>query len=311
MITGIIDLGSNTIRLSIYKCEDGKFRLLTNKKTMAGIISYIKDGVLSNKGIDKICEILNAYRELLDNFEITDCHCFSTASLRLISNKNEVLEEIERRTGIFVDLISGLEEAKLDFIGATLFTDLDEGVLIDIGGGSTELVSFQDGKMLESFSMPIGSLNTYNRFVKKILPCKGERAEIRNEVILNLERSKTSAIAKERYQKAIGVGGTARAVLALYNDIFGYPKNNRQFETAQVKKMLQLLKDNGKSTVQKILQIAPDRIHTLIPGMVVLYTVLKNFGIESVTVSTSGVREGYLYHKVMKKEGCGNESDCL
>ncbi len=75
--------------------------------------------------------------------------------------------------------------------------------------------------------------------------------------------------------------------------------------------MLQLLKDNGKSTVQKILQIAPDRIHTLIPGMVVLYTVLKNFGIESVTVSTSGVREGYLYHKVMKKEGCGNESDCL
>ncbi len=191
---------------------------------MAGIISYIKDGVLSNKGIDKICEILNAYRELLDNFEITDCHCFSTASLRLISNKNEVLEEIERRTGIFVDLISGLEEAKLDFIGATLFTDLDEGVLIDIGGGSTELVSFQDGKMLESFSMPIGSLNTYNRFVKKILPGKGEKAEIRNEVILNLERSKTSAIAKERYQKAIGVGGTARAVLALYNDIFGYPK---------------------------------------------------------------------------------------
>ena len=92
----------------------------------------------------------------------------STASLRLISNKNEVLEEIERRTGIFVDLISGLEEAKLDFIGATLFTDLDEGVLIDIGGGSTELVSFQDGEMLESFSMPIGSLNTYNRFVKKI-----------------------------------------------------------------------------------------------------------------------------------------------
>lgn len=311
MITGIIDLGSNTIRLSIYKCEDGKFRLLTNKKTMAGIISYIKDGALSNKGIDKICEILNAYRELLNNFEITDCHCFSTASLRLISNKNEVLEEIERRTGIFVDLISGLEEAKLDFIGATLFTDLDEGVLIDIGGGSTELVSFQDGEMLESFSMPIGSLNTYNRFVKKILPGKGEKTEIRNEVILNLERSKTSAIAKKRYQKAIGVGGTARAVLALYNDIFDYPKNNRQFETAQVKKMLQLLKDNGKSTVQKILQIAPDRIHTLIPGMVVLYTVLKNFGIESVIVSTSGVREGYLYHKVMKNEGCGYEPDCL
>ena len=75
--------------------------------------------------------------------------------------------------------------------------------------------------------------------------------------------------------------------------------------------MLQLLKDNGKSTVQKILQIAPDRIHTLIPGMVVLYTVLKNFGIESVIVSTSGVREGYLYHKVMKNEGCGYEPDCL
>lgn len=311
MITGILDLGSNTIRLSIYKCEDGKFRLLTNKKTMAGIISYIKDGALSNKGIDKICEILDSYRELLNNFEIYDCHCFSTASLRLISNKNEVLEAIERRTGIYVDLISGLEEAKLDFIGATLFTNLEEGVLIDIGGGSTELVSFEDNEILESFSMPIGSLNTYNRFVKKILPGKSEKAEIRNEVLLNLERSKTSGIAKSRYAKAIGVGGTIRAVLALYNDIFGYPKDNRQFETVQVKKMLQLLKNNGKSTVQKILQIAPDRIHTLIPGMMVLYTVLKNFGIDSVIVSTSGVREGYLYHKVMKKEENFNESNGL
>lgn len=311
MITGIIDLGSNTIRLSIYKCEDGEFRLLTNKKTMAGIISYIKDGALSNKGIDKICEILDSYRELLNNFEINDCHCFSTASLRLISNKNEVLEVIERRTGIYVDLISGLEEAKLDFIGATLFTNLDKGVLIDIGGGSTELVSFEDSEILESFSMPIGSLNTYNRFVKNILPIKSERAEIRNEVKMNLERSKTSGIAKSHYEKAIGVGGTIRAVLALYNDIFGYPKDNRQFETVQVKKMLQLFKGNGKSTIQKILQIAPDRIHTLIPGMLVLYTVLKNFGINSVVVSTSGVREGYLYHKVMKKEENLNGSEGL
>ncbi len=310
MNVGIIDLGSNTIRLSIYSCEGAQFKLMTNKKTMAGIISYVENGELNVKGIDRICEILSSYLELLHNFDIHEVHCFSTASLRLINNRNEVLEQIEKRCGLVIDLISGLEEAKLDFIGAKLFTDISEGVLIDIGGGSTELVAFKADEPLESYSMSIGSLSMYNRFVKGILPSKDEKKEIKHEVILNLQRLKSSELVDGNYRQALGVGGTIRAVLAISNDVFGYPKNNRKIETVKIKKMLALFKHNGKPTIQKLLQTAPDRIHTLIPGMIVLYVILKTLGIETVTVAKSGVREGYLYHKVLKEGKCDESKKC-
>ena len=300
MIIGIIDLGSNTIRLSIYNCEKDEFKLLTNNKTMAGIISYIDNGILNNDGIEKICSVLDSYKELLHNFDIHEVRCFSTASLRLIDNKNEVLETVEKRTGIYIDLISGLEEAHLDFIGAKLFTDISEGIIIDIGGGSTELVSFKDSRTLDSFSMPIGSLSMYNRFVKKILPSKKEKEEIRKEVLFNLERLNDTGIIHGYFDVAIGVGGTIRAALRLINDLYDRPKDNRIFTYRELKKLLSLFKNNDRPTIAKILKIAPDRIHTLLPGMIVLHTILKKAGLDKVVVSKYGVREGYLYHKVLK-----------
>ena len=70
MIYGIVDVGSNTIRLSIYKYENNKVILLLNKKTMAGLAGYVKDGELSKAGIKRACEVLKAYREIVENFQI-------------------------------------------------------------------------------------------------------------------------------------------------------------------------------------------------------------------------------------------------
>ena len=81
LICGIVDLGSNTIRLSIYKYEDG-IKLLINKKTMAGLSGYVVGGELSPKGIKKACQVLNNYKNILSNFSIENSYIFATASLR-------------------------------------------------------------------------------------------------------------------------------------------------------------------------------------------------------------------------------------
>ena len=94
MICGIVDLGSNTIRLSIYQYEGEHFRLLLNKKTMAGLAGYVQDGALSDGGILVACRVLSSYRALLSNFSVSEMHVFATASLRNISNTGEAVEAI-------------------------------------------------------------------------------------------------------------------------------------------------------------------------------------------------------------------------
>ena len=144
MLCGIVDLGSNTIRLSIYHCDGGQFRLLLNKKTMAGLAGYVRHGVLSDSGILVACRTLAAYRALLDNFSVRDMHVFATASLRNITNTAEAVQTIRDITGITVEVLSGEEEAALSFKGAVLPGGVSTGLLADIGGGSFELVAYED-----------------------------------------------------------------------------------------------------------------------------------------------------------------------
>jgi exopolyphosphatase/guanosine-5'-triphosphate,3'-diphosphate pyrophosphatase len=118
MICGIVDLGSNTIRLSIYKYENGRTELMLSKKSVAGLLGYVTNGVLNAKGIAKACSVLNNFKDILTHFHIENAFIFATASLRNISNAEEVLKAIKAFTGYDVDVLSGEDEAKLDFYGA-------------------------------------------------------------------------------------------------------------------------------------------------------------------------------------------------
>ena len=94
MKCGVVDVGSNTIRLSIYHCEGERIKLLLNKKEMAGLAGYVKDGALSGSGIQAACRVLSGFRALLDNFGIADLYVFGTASLRNIANTEQALDAI-------------------------------------------------------------------------------------------------------------------------------------------------------------------------------------------------------------------------
>ena len=99
MKTAIIDLGSNTVRLSVYNTfEDGSFELLFSKKEMAGLVGYIRRGELTRDGIEKACSTLKTFQNLLRLLEVTDLHVFANASLRNIINTDEALHLIYQKT---------------------------------------------------------------------------------------------------------------------------------------------------------------------------------------------------------------------
>ena len=303
MKCGIVDVGSNTMRLSIYHWEGRRFKLLMNKKEMAGLAGYIKEGVLSDSGILVACRVLAGYKALLDNFDIKELHVFGTAPLRNIVNTEEALDTIRAVTGVGVEVLSGADEAALSFLGATVGGGAPAaGLLADIGGGSTELVAYENSAITSGCSLPMGSLSLFTDYVSGLFPTKEERRAIRARVERELEKARTAGV---RCAHLTGVGGTIRAAAKLCNARSGADPANRVIPAAELRGLYKELKRGDQATLRQILRTAPDRVHTILPGLVILSAVVKSYGVETVSVSACGVREGYLLQRVMGVDGHG------
>jgi exopolyphosphatase/guanosine-5'-triphosphate,3'-diphosphate pyrophosphatase len=298
----IIDLGSNTARLSVYSCESNHIVKIFGSKEVAGLAGYVSNGVLKTEGIQKACAVLNRFKELA--FKYTDhvnIYLFATASLRNIKNRDEAVRLITEETSLTPDVLSGDEEATLCFFGATKFVDCADGVMIDIGGASTELVLFRDYKAVNVISLPIGCLNLAIDHVNKILPTEHERKQIKTAVDKQLSKINWEKDAK--YPLIIGVGGTVRAVLKLAHVIFDLPAEQNKIEACHVKKMATLLRNNENRIYQTVYKTVPERLFTITPGLIILRETLRKLGSETIWVSKHGVREGYLIDKVLKRNG--------
>jgi len=169
----IIDIGSNTIRLNVYQVEeDGAIHSIFQSKETAGLAGYVReDGSMSREGLDRAADALLRFRSILDALHIENRAVFATASLRNITNSEEAVFQLQERTGLMIRLLSGREEAILDYVGATSgMEEREQGMVLDIGGGSTEWVCFSQGRIRHAASIPLGSLNLYSRCVRPCSP---------------------------------------------------------------------------------------------------------------------------------------------
>jgi len=272
---GVIDIGSNTMRLSIYKRNEQDLTMMFHKKNAAGLAGYIDaEGSLTVEGINKAVDVLQGFSQLIENIGLKDVYAFATASLRNVSNSDEVTREISNRAGIEIDVLSGEQEGIYDFLGATRYMSLDRGLMVDIGGGSTELVSYYDGKINRALSIPIGSLNLYLTHVSDILPSQSELADI----IASVDKQLDLVQLSQPQAIICGVGGTARNLCKLNNHVFRLNPSNRTIKTENLRTLLVGFSEDRKLAQRNIIKVAPDRIHTMIPGMVILDRIASRIG---------------------------------
>lgn len=293
----VVDMGSNSMRLSVYDAhENGEFELIFSEKKMAGLANYIEFGSLSRKGIEVACEILQSFQWILRHFSINDMHVFATASLRNIKNTNEAVEDIFARTDIRVDVLSGEEEAELGYYGALTNCSEEIGAMFDIGGGSTEVTSIKDKEIQLAESVGIGSLNLFNKFVSKLWPDKAEMKQIREYTASALD---TINLPQEKSACVGGIGGTARAALKISNFYFDRPEANRFIYLDELKEISGVLTARKGSARKLILKNCPDRVHTILPGIIIMTTLCRRICSEKIFVSKYGVREGYLCRRLL------------
>ena len=214
MNIGIIDIGSNTIRLNVYESNKHSFHLLFSKKENVGLISYINKNNLTLEGINKLKQCLLRLKKTLDTLGIHIINAFATASLRNLDNKDEVLAIISNTVKINIVLLSGTTEGNLSFKGAMHQIERPEGLYIDSGGASTEFVFYKHYNNLATYSLNIGSLNLFNKYVKKVIPTKEETIQIQKRVQCELESVPTPKEISE-FQNLAVTGGNMRAVRSL------------------------------------------------------------------------------------------------
>ena len=297
MKQAIIDIGSNSIRLTLYETEGQSFKILFREKIMAGLAGYVEEGKLSAEGIECACAGLLTFRGILQTLSIDRISVFATASLRNISNTEQALSVIRAATGYSVEVISGEDEALFGYAGAMQELHLTGGAFLDIGGASTEIVTFEDGTPVDFASFPIGSLSLYRRCVKKILPGDGSLQRLRQEISKTIDVSE-GALAPRAL--LVGVGGTARAVLKLARHHYGLSDACRSMTAEQLDDLCKFLCSGKKEASDLILRLEAERIHTLVPGLLILQHVFHLFRAEQFVVSKYGVREGYLCQRILK-----------
>ncbi len=296
MIYAIIDIGSNTIRLSVYKVNGDSVKNLFNEKSTASLAAYIEKGEMKEQGIKKLIHVLREFKNLISNFEdISETYAIATASIRNSCNRREIIERVKIEVGIDIEIISGEEEAKLSFIGAAV--DAKSGILTDIGGGSSEIVVFEQGKVVKAASLNIGSLVAFENYSSNLFINNDEKKLLEDEIKLMMA---SNNLNRTRYDVICAVGGSARACLKLYNDYYNKEAENVVITLDGLKKLIKdVMEMTDRNKLDLILNVKADRIHTLIPGMIILYRISKYFYADIIKISMTGIREGYVYHKIL------------
>ena len=314
MNVALIDMGSNSIRLAVYKVEQKDFEPIFSKRYMTGLASYVKEKQLTAAGVEQACTVLMDAKSLLEQLSVDQTTVFArmlmdakslleqlsvdqttvfaTASLRNIKNTEAVVAAIQQKTGYTVQILSGHEEAFLDYFGVMHGAPMEEGALVDIGGGSTEITTFAADGPAFMESMPVGALRLHTEMVEKFLPKEAEAAQIQERVLREWKKIKADKLP--HYDLLCAVGGTARAVLQLIQTQQAPLSDANSFTAEQFQKLKKQLLKRDEAAKKLILQVCPERVHTILPGILILDVIIRQLHTHLIYVSPYGVREGYL-----------------
>lgn len=287
MRIGIIDFGTNTLRLNIFETEDREYRSIYDFAIYSKIVENTVGTSLSQDGIEHIIQAIEEHQQACRHYRCDRVECFSTASLRYVDNAADVLDQVEFRTGIKIKMISGDEEAKYDFLAIKSVAEEKSGTACDLGGGSIQVFVYDENGPQKSASFPLGSSRTAKRFVKGSVPTPSEIADIKKCVADSLSEAGFTPSKGTLF----AMGGTAKAIQNLYNATI---KKGDEISSADLDIMISLLIEKPEEALELISEIAPKRLRTLIPGMAVLAGVMKKMNCQKMKVYTVGVREGFM-----------------
>ncbi len=305
-----IDIGSNSIRMEAAEVTPGgPVKILASERQVTRLgESVFRGGAISPEAMDLACAVLARMAEQYRKLDVVGVRAVATAAVRDTRNQQEFLARASQAAGTPVETISGAEEARLIHLGVqSRWSQAGKRVLIiDIGGGSAEMIASDGGALRQAVSKPLGAVRLHEIFFTADPPAELDLHRMREYVeerLAGLPRRFGGG-----WERAIATSATASAVVCAVNRV---PRARREradrmrASTAQVRRLFARLAGLDLAGRRKITGIGPSRAEIIVPGAGVLLRILETFEIRSVYYSLAGVRDGIIAD--LAARGVGSE----
>lgn len=300
---GIIDLGSNSSRLVIYDIYPNQsYRPVFEMKQNIQLAHNMgKDHKITQEAIARAVACSKLFLRAGMLHGVTKWIAVATAAVRQASNRDEVLRSIEEEASLTFRVLSGEEEGRYGFIGVMNTIAIDDALLVDIGGGSSELMYVRGRSLKQVVSIPYGALNLTERFQAATEPELGNLARAFFE-----EQLKAIPWLEEAlHLPVIGLGGTARALAkldALDQSEAGERIHGYRVTADFVQSCFNQLKTTPSTKRKKIKGLGKHRSEMIVAGLAVLSAVMNAVVSPELIISRSGVREGLFFEYMFASE---------
>lgn len=314
-ITGIIDIGSNTVRLSVYQLtENGAYRVVDQGRWPARLSQRMtSDGALPMEAIDELAEVLRHFCRICQKHGAENIRAVATAAIRQAVNREAIIQKLFDLTGLSIEILSGEDEARIGSKAMLNSLNIADCFVVDIGGGSTEITLIRNRSVVSAASFPIGCVNTSTKYGMKEGPDpQSLLSDIQSEVRRLLGKEKW--ISNHPGLPLIGLGGTVRALAKLHQRETNYPFPHLHGYELNSPGLSLTLDNLAKFTVEqrrKLPGLSKDRGDVIVPGLAILLGVMGHIQTSRLVVCGAGLRDGLFYETCLPHHRSDSENSVL
>jgi exopolyphosphatase/guanosine-5'-triphosphate,3'-diphosphate pyrophosphatase len=293
---GVIDIGSNSGRVLVARVRGAAhLDVLGDARSPLRLVRDVaRAGSLSSETIERTLGIVRGFVAVAASSGAESTVAVATAAVREANNGEELIQRTRHELGIPVDIANGEEEARYGFLGAVHAIPMQDGIVLDVGGGSLQLIHFRGRRLQRSWSLPLGALRLSDRFLKSDPPTRGEMRALRDHVFTTLEKAGIRPL--QPGERMIGTGGSIRnlgkidrRMLSEYpiTRLHGYVVDRRRVDG-----IVSLLSGSSASSRVEIPGLNADRADSIVGGALVVQGVMDRLRAQELTVAGYGMREG-------------------
>jgi exopolyphosphatase/guanosine-5'-triphosphate,3'-diphosphate pyrophosphatase len=293
-----VDIGSNSVRLKIARLQGHRLRAIHEDREVTRLGEGVfRSGFLTPESMAETIKVLRRFHRATQQVVTDTVRVVATSALRDARNSQAFLEWVRSATGWRVEIISGVEEARLIHLGLVSNRRVDSAptLMIDLGGGSCELTVSRAGHIHDTVSLPLGAVRLTDEFLRHDPPRKGELKRLRGFMTREVGRI-APRIAAGRVRNVIATSGTAAALAAAAAHL-RKKSPNRQRPAVSRAEMSRIAKRLARLPVaerRKIEGIGPRRAEIVVAGAMVYQELLDRFRLKGFRYSPLGLRDGIL-----------------
>ena len=284
----VVDVGSNSVRLVLYRVEGRAIWTVFNEKVLAGLgRDMVHTGALAPDGVKAALGALRRFRAVLDAVRPAEIYTAATAAVREARDRDAFLNRVRAETGFNLRVLSGEEEAYLAALGVIAGEPLATGVVGDLGGSSLELIKLSDGKPGRGVTLPLGP---FALGAPKLVD-----AATLGATCADILRPVAGRFSAETFH---AVGGAWRNLALVHMNRTGYPLqivHQYEMSAADAVDTAAFVAAQSKGSLERIAGVSKKRAETLPYSAVVLRALIETLRFEKIAVSAYGLREGLLF----------------